>query len=298
MTAIWQQFEQAIAALLQALDPNARVTHDVEIPDMDTNSPRQRDVWIETSYGGHLAIKILVSCKRLARKLNQQDLDAFIGELRSSGAHKGVLYSRKGYTKPALEKARRLDISCCILLENQPQSIPNVLMFDAYCLRERVQLTVSGLPTGHVPDWTALLSAEGEIDGHPIPAGEGLAQLFSDKISSVRDGAPQRPPPIRSVALSLRPSDGLGPLILGVSSKWLAFRARKEAWLVNGSYSFTDSDFKGSFSTPSIDTWNTHPGPGWDEIEVVEMSFGNTAIFYFIVHDVRLHLNAVISGEV
>jgi hypothetical protein len=42
-----------------------------------------------------------------------------------------------------------------------------------------------------------------------------------------------------------------------------------EAWLVNGSYSFTDQDFKGSIATLAIDTWNAEPGPGWEPIALI-----------------------------
>lgn len=101
----WEDFERAVAAFVKALTPGARVTHNAKLPDKHTGRLRQRDVWIEASIGP-FPIKILVSCKRLKRKINEQDIDAFIGELSSSGAHKGVLYSLMGFTMPAVEKAQ------------------------------------------------------------------------------------------------------------------------------------------------------------------------------------------------
>src|SRR3990167_7095920 len=89
----WEQFEKAIAAFVQALDPEANVQHDVKLPDIHTRRPRQRDVWIEAKVCKHYPVKIYLSCKRLKRKMNEQDIDAFNGELISSGAHKGVIYS-------------------------------------------------------------------------------------------------------------------------------------------------------------------------------------------------------------
>src|SRR5262249_37432979 len=153
----WKQFEQAVSAFLEALDPTASVTHDKQIPDTDTRTPRQRDVWIETSFGGHLRITILVSCKRKKSKLNQQDLDAFIGELQSSGANKGVLYAYSGFTKPALEKARIRGISCCVLMEGEAPPIPEVLAFKAYCFRELVTLRVDGIPVGSTHTYADVL---------------------------------------------------------------------------------------------------------------------------------------------
>gem|GEM_PF-1982878 len=93
----WEDFERAVAAFVKALTPGARITHNARLPDRHTGRLRQRDVWIEARIGP-FPVAILVSCKRLKRKINEQDLDAFIGELSSSGAHKGVLYSLAGRT--------------------------------------------------------------------------------------------------------------------------------------------------------------------------------------------------------
>lgn len=83
MSAPWQLFERAVAALCQALAPDATVTHDAKILDVDIGSRRQRDVWIEALIGGHFPVKVLVSCKRYARKVTVQQVDAFLGELGS-----------------------------------------------------------------------------------------------------------------------------------------------------------------------------------------------------------------------
>lgn len=80
-----------MAGFLQALDPSARVIRDVMTPDRETSLPRQRDVWIETTFGGHLPLTILVSCKRTKAKISQQEMDAFRGELMASSASLGVL---------------------------------------------------------------------------------------------------------------------------------------------------------------------------------------------------------------
>lgn len=60
MTPEWLKFEEAIAAFCQALTPDAKVRHNKITPDSDTGEPRQRDVWIEASLGGYIAIKLLV----------------------------------------------------------------------------------------------------------------------------------------------------------------------------------------------------------------------------------------------
>ena len=115
----WENFERAVAAIVKALTHGARVTHNARLPNMHTGRLRQRDVWIEASMGP-FSIKMLVSCQRPKRKIDEQDIDAFIGELWSSGAHKVVLYSLMGFTTLAVEKARSQAISCCKLCRNEP----------------------------------------------------------------------------------------------------------------------------------------------------------------------------------
>lgn len=288
MSAEWKQFENAVAAFLQALDPSAKVSHDELVADVDTRLPRQRDVWIETSFGGHFPIKLLVSCKRKKTKISQQDMDAFIGELRSSGAHKGVLYSHGGFSKPALVKAERVGISCCVLYENRPPEIPEVLKFAAVCYREQGQLAVEGLPSGADLTWTDVLELPVDNDGVRVPAVSALAELFHADEEDLRARLGSLPPPCRRVEVApiIEGANAAAKLIL--QSSWTAFRAKLESWLVNGSYSLTDGDFKGSISSPSIDTWSSHPGPGWEQVGLADLEEERNVIsFYFFGGDVE-----------
>lgn len=293
MMSDWQQFEQGVAAFCQALAPNAKVTHDAIIPDVDTGEPRQRDVWIETTFGGHFKLKLLVSCKRLKRRINSQHLDAFIGELASSGAHKGVVYSASGFTKAALNKATKRGISCCVLLANQPPPIPEVLSFHAYCLNERLRLFAEGVSPGEV-DWAQLLNGKGEFEGKLMPAHRALACLFAADLPALREAIPKTALATRRPVLTLWNGSAEGPPIrLGIQTEWAAYRAKIEAWLVNGSYSFTDNDFKGSITTPVIDTWSFEPGPGWEPITLDEMGAGNNIRVYRFLGDVGRRLAEV-----
>lgn len=294
MSAEWRDFELAVAALCQAIAPDAKVTHDEMIPDIDTGSPRQRDVWIETLIGGHFPVKVLVSCKRYTRKVNVQQVDAFIGELASSGAMVGVIYSASGFTKDALAKTKKRGISACALLANQPPPVPKVLSFEAYFLDEGVQLFVKGV-TGPV-DWLALLNADGEVEGKTMPAHQALATLFARDLPDVQAAIGGKLMPVRLNLLTLKPVGSAQAISVGVQSQWAAYRARTEAWLVNGSYNFTGGDFKGSLSTPPIDTWNYNPGPGWEPITADGVAGGNTIKFYRLAQDIAPLLAAVASG--
>lgn len=291
MTPEWLKFEETIAAFCQALAPDAKVTHNLMLPDTDTGEPRQRDVWIEASLGGHITIKVLVSCKRLKRKIDAQHMDAFIGELASSGASKGVLYSVSGFTKHALAKAAKRGISCCVLLVNVPPLIPEMLLFVAYHLYERFRLIAEGV-TG-APDWAAMLNADGEYKSTAMPAHQALAKLFDDDLIALQDSIRTNPAAVRQVSLLLQGEEGELPMRLGIQTEWAVHRARMEAWLVNGSYSFIENNFNGSIATPSIDTWNAEPGPGWEPIEAEAMIDGSVIRFYKMLGDIGPSLAAM-----
>jgi len=113
-TPAWKAFEQAVAKFIRALDPKAEVLENAKPPDIDTGRKRQRDVMVKATVCGHYPVPILVSCKLKKRRLSQEDIDHFVGEIRSANAVMGVIYA-KGFAQPAIEKARKLNIPCCIL---------------------------------------------------------------------------------------------------------------------------------------------------------------------------------------
>ena len=59
---------------------------------------------------------------------------------------------------------------------------------------------------------------------------------------------------------------------MSLDGRFRIFRASFDSWLVSGSYSFANEDFKGSVSTPFIDRFSDHPGPGWQEISRDEVA--------------------------
>jgi hypothetical protein len=70
-------------------------------------------------------------------------------------------------------------------------------------------------------------------------------------------------------------------VILRLSSDWSVYRAKPEAWLLNGSYSFSTDAFAGSSSTPFVDQGGTHPGPGWDLIQTEEIDETRTRVLIY-----------------
>jgi hypothetical protein len=57
------------------------------------------------------------------------------------------------------------------------------------------------------------------------------------------------------------------PLRILLAGSWNIYRAKLEAHLLNGSYSYTAGQFIGNQSTPWLDTQGSHPGPGWELLE-------------------------------
>ncbi len=263
----WEQFEVAVERFVAALDPRTTVRRNVKLPDRDTGHLRQRDIWIETKICNLFPVKILISCKHWATKLDEGDIDAFVGELRSSGAHKGVIYSAGGYTAPAIHKARALDISCCKLYQTQPGDIPESLMFAFYCCTPQYRIRVE--PEGRKA-WSDVPLAD--IFNRPIDVTNDSETLLDELVRKFHaaeaeavNGAEKGPSHLNPWALSVR-LDGSGPLTLILEGRWVIYRARMEAHLLDGSYSFTEQQFVGTQYSPWVDTQSDHPGPHWEQV--------------------------------
>src|SRR6266478_6159315 len=115
-----RKFEEAVARFVQALDPNAEVTHNVFGKDKDTGERQQMDVLVKTRTLVHFPTTILISCKDYKRKLHVGDIRNFRQELTDSSANQGVIYSSNGFNENALKKAMATGIVCCRLYRDQP----------------------------------------------------------------------------------------------------------------------------------------------------------------------------------
>jgi hypothetical protein len=264
----WEQFECAVATFVAALDPNAVVRHNVRLADRDTGHPRQRDVWVEATVCKIFPVSMLISCKRLRRKLNEQDVDAFIGELASSGAHKGVLYTFTGYTKPALKKATARGISCCKLYQNKPPDVPEVLFFSFYCCASSFHI---GLNKEALESWGGENIEEvlSVVDSSGQTVFEQLIRAFWEaQEAKVQEALHTRAfPGPWATAIMLQSSTANQPgLVLSLHGMWRFYRAKLCGHLINGTYSFTEGTFVGSQTSPCVDMVGPEPGPGWERV--------------------------------
>lgn len=265
----WEQFEKAVAAFVQALTPNAVVKHSPRLPDKHTGLLRQRDVWVEAVVG-IFPVKILISCKRLKRKINEQDMDAFVGELQSSGAHKGVVYAYSGFTSPAITKAKVLSISCCKLYQDSPAELPDSLHFVSYCCSQACRLwwKSEAVDQWGKTSFDEVFAIKNQSDD-PRTLLEMLLENFSEGEGKAVHHATStgRFPENWTTSLEIRTeTEEVPPLIISIDGIWKVYKGKLEAHLLNGSYSFTENLFAGSQTSPSIDMKGSHPGPGWELI--------------------------------
>ena len=59
----------------------------------------------------------------------------------------GVLYSKSGFTKPAIKKAEANGIICCRLYENEPADLPSSIWIRHYQCKSALQLELVSNPT-------------------------------------------------------------------------------------------------------------------------------------------------------
>ena len=67
-------------------------------------------------------------------------------------------------------------------------------------------------------------------------------------------------------------------LNLDFKGLWRIYQGNLEAYLLNGSYSLTSGEFKGSQSTPVIDTHGPYPGPGWTLLKTIPKNIKHNCV--------------------
>lgn len=263
MVKIGEEFERAVWGFVKTLDPNAEVLFDHHVPDRETGKPRQCDVWINATWENFLPLSFYVSCKDYSRPLDQHKIESFSGEISSRRATNGVLFSRSGFTKPALEKAEKLGISCCQLFDNEPIYIKSVLLFSHFVCFAKIFLEIKEVKTiSSIDTWNDLFSTV--IDKKPVI--DYIDDVFIDAQRKVVEKSKQEgefPSDWESNIRIFEPDDER-EVRLKIIGTWQIYTAKDEAVLYNGSYCYNGPGyFKGSFIGPSIDTQSNNPGPGW-----------------------------------
>ena len=90
----------------------SKVEKDVKMAGPD--GLRQIDVLV-THVHANIEYKTIIECRDFAGKLNVTHIDAFGSKIADIKANKGIIVSRKGFSKTAIRKAGRLGIGLCIV---------------------------------------------------------------------------------------------------------------------------------------------------------------------------------------
>ena len=110
------KFEKLVYDIQKRLDPNTEVTHNEFIVDR-LGHRRQFDVIIRGTSGGHPILGV-IECKDLKKRVGTPEVDAFVTKSRDINANFSILASRKGFSKPDIEKAKDYGIGTISLLLN------------------------------------------------------------------------------------------------------------------------------------------------------------------------------------
>lgn len=282
MSKIGEDFERAVHAFVNKLDPNAEVLFDHLVPDSYTGDLRQCDVWVNAKFGGVYPVKIYISCKNHKRKLDIGDIDTFDGEIKARRPDTGVIYSKSGFTESAIRKGKAMGISCCRLYENEPADIPEMIFFNNYACYP--SLSIELLEDGTPKEWKywddvfyqkvdnleiIKIIEKGYFDGE---------QLSVD--TAKKDG---KPPLDWENTISIRDDKDKFFLKIRVLGWWRFYKGRAEATYYNGSYNYFDNQFHGSFTGPVIDTQGSEPGHDWEKINRQEFD-QSASRFITIMH--------------
>lgn len=279
----WYLFELAVKQFLAAFDKNANVTHDVSIPDKDTGKPRQRDIWIETKVCG-FNVKIYVSCKNYNKKLDQQDIDAVIGELRSSGANKGVVFSKLGFADDALIKAKINDIECCSLInsENHQRIIPNLLILKQFAKKVRYNYNLIGISDEKMAK--RYFSSNSKANNSPI------LNILSEYLEKLQNEAIENNLELISKQYVLSSADFQHEIQIILMLDWVYYSSDLTGNIVNGYYNFGDSEWKGEIIFPIIDSQDPKLGKDW--VECIKPTATNYILITLLADSINF-LNAL-----
>lgn len=104
----WKEYEQEIAAYFAEEYPEARFVPNAKVFGRFSRVERQIDLLIEEQTSD-FAFRVVVDAKHRGRKLDVTDVEAFLGLVRNTDAHTGVMIALEGYTPAAVNGAHNDD---------------------------------------------------------------------------------------------------------------------------------------------------------------------------------------------
>jgi hypothetical protein len=202
-----------------------------------------------------------VSCKNYNKQLDQQDIDAVIGELRSSGANKGVVFSRLGFAKDALLKAKKNDIECCSLVnsENLQRIIPDSLIIKQYIRKPTHNYKLTGISNQE--------EARRFFFSNIKESAEPVINHISEFLVNLQDESLKNKAEPISKQYNLSSTEFFHNIQIELMFDWNFYSSDLKATIVNGYYNFGDAELKGEMVFPMINKDDPNFGPEWSKCD-------------------------------
>jgi hypothetical protein len=115
MPIIGEPFERLVAQIQARIDPASSVSHNEFLVDR-LGQRRQFDVVIRGQFAGQQMLGV-IECKDLNRRVGTPEIDAFHTKAQDINANFRVIASKRGFTAPAVHKARHYGIRLVSLLD-------------------------------------------------------------------------------------------------------------------------------------------------------------------------------------
>lgn len=179
MTTPSREYELLTQAVYQALVrevPDARVEHDLHLPDV-SGVRHQVDVYLEFRVAGHL-YRTIIECKEWSRKVDVGPVTAFYGLIESLGLEKGIMVSRVGFSDEAREFAAAKGIDLVELRRSTDKDwegrVREVILRVSFYVPEITDVALEPVAAGASPRDVAVNTGEARL----VEAGSGREETL------------------------------------------------------------------------------------------------------------------------
>lgn len=170
-------FEELAKRLFSALSAKEEFTSvegpKVHLPGRDV--AREFDVVLRSKVAG-IDILTVIECRDYGKKLDITHLDGFVSKMEDVNANKGILVSRKGFSKSAIQKAERLGVSLYVAKSADPDEVSGL-----------IEEASGGLPivVSEVASWSVDVNVEFRTLGKTTFDNSALLAINDTKIVDV-----------------------------------------------------------------------------------------------------------------
>ena len=100
----WRKYEKEILEYFQETYPDTEILFDQKIQGKYSKVNRQIDILIEGEIAGY-QIRIAVDCKCFSKNIDVKQVESFCSMVEDIEAHQGILITKKGFSKAAINRA-------------------------------------------------------------------------------------------------------------------------------------------------------------------------------------------------